>query len=225
MKHKVTIKTDRIIFFVLMIFVLFYRMKGDFPFQVDWYREKLISIPLIIISIMIHKIIQNLTAHQLGDMELKINSQKIWNPLYMIDWIGFLPFVVYYFGWANPTNSLKAISGNRWWNRVRIIMSGILANLLIAIVFRWLHYSAEILSLTLSAYMNVFATINMNYFLFSLLPFPPLDGWLLYKALKKSKVKIIMDEKYGYSLILVLFLINFPNSVLLPVSKFLLSWI
>lgn len=208
-----------------MVLILLFRIKGLFPFQTDWYREKIIAIPLIIITIMIHKIVQNLTAHQLGDMELKINSQKIWNPLLMIDWIGFLPFVIFNFGWAKPTDSLKAISGNRWWVRIRIIGSGILANLIIAILFRWLHYSAESISLTLSAYMNVFATINMNYFLFSLLPFPPLDGWFLYKASKKGKVKIATDEIYGYSLLLVLFLINFPNSILLPISKFLLSWI
>jgi Zn-dependent protease len=224
MKMKWNLKTDHLIFFILMVIVIVFRIKAMFPFQLDWYRDKQIAIPSIIIAIMIRKIIQNLTAHRFGDMELKINSQKIWNPLFMIDWIGFIPFVFLNFGWAKPIDSHKAIAGNKKWARIQIISSGMIANLVVAILFKWLHHSAELVSLNLAAYMNQFALINMNYFLFTLLPIPPLDGWLLFKVTKTQKVKLASDEIYGYSLLFVLFLINFPQIVLLPISQFLLQW-
>jgi Zn-dependent protease len=223
MKLKRKIKAEHILFFILMLIVIFFRIKGSFPFQKEWYRMKLIAIPFIFLCIMIRKIVQNLTAHKLGDIELKINNQKIWNPLLMMDWIGFLPFVFLNFGWAKPIDSLKAISGNKKWVRFQIIGSGLLANLFLALLFKYLHHSAEIFSLNLAAYMNEFAVINMNYFLFSLLPIPPLDGWLLFKITQKGKVKVASDEIYGYSLLLVLFITNF-HAILEKVSEFLLKW-
>jgi Zn-dependent protease len=222
-KIKWNIKSDHILFFVLMLLVIFFQIKGSFPLQRDWYREKAIAIPFILLCIMIRKIIQNLTAHQLGDMELKINNQKIWNPLLMIDWVGFLPFVFLNFGWAKPIDSLKANSGDKRWVRLQIIGSGLLANLFFALLFKSLYHIAEIFSLNLAAYMNVFAIINMNYFLFSLLPIPPLDGWLLFKAIQKGKVRLVTEEIYGYSLLIVIYLTNFQK-LLLPISKFLLHW-
>lgn len=223
MKYKWNIKSDHLIFFVLILIVLIFHEKNLFPFQWDWYRKILINTPLVILCIMIRKIVQNLTAHQLGDMELKINNQKIWNPLLMIDWIGFLPFIFLTFGWAKPIDSLKAISGNKRWVRFQIIGSGLLANLFIALLFKTLYHPAEVLSLNLAIILNIFSKLNMNYFLFSLLPIPPLDGWLLFKSFQKGKLKLATEEIYGYSLLLVIYVTNFQQ-VLSPISQFLLKW-
>lgn len=209
-----------------MVLLLFYRLKDSFPFQMNWYTQKLVYVFLVFVSIMIRKITQNLVAHNLGDINFKINNQKIWNPLFMIDWIGILPFVFLGFGWAKPIDSKKATQGENRWVRFQIIGSGFMASLFAAVLFRWLHYPTESFSLTLAAYMNIFAIINMNYFLFTLLPIPPLDGWLLFKAMQKGKVKLNMDEIYGYSLLLFLFLIKFQEVVFpQPLSFKILQWI
>lgn len=223
MKHKWNIKSDHLIFFVLMVMVIFFHEKRLYPFQWNWYRNLFVNIPLAIACIMIRKIVQNIVAHQEGDMELKINNSKIWNPFLMIDWIGFLPFVFLGFGWAKPINSSKATSGNKRWTRFHIIGSGLLANLFLALLFKTIYHPAELISLNLAITLDAFAKMNMNYFLFSLLPIPPLDGWLLFKTFQKTKVKLATEEIYGYSLLLVIYFTNFQN-LIKPISQFLLKW-
>lgn len=223
MKNNKKIKTDVVIFFLLMLVVLAIRIKGLLPLPIEWFQERAISIPLILISIMIRKTVQNLVADQLGDIDLKINNQKIWNPFLMIDWIGFLPFIILGVGWAKPIDSIKAISGNKKWIRFQILFSGLFATLLLSLLFRWLFHYAEVYSLTLGAYMNLFSMINMNYFLFSLLPIPPLEGWLLIKISNPAKVKLHLDQLYGYSLLLVVFMTKF-NELLTSISCYLLKW-
>jgi len=226
MNRKWNIRTDHTVIFVLMIFVLIYRMKASYPFPLDWYLQKTVFVFLILASIMIRKITQNLVAYKLGDINFKINSQKIWNPLFMIDWIGILPFILLGYGWAKPIGSKKATQGDNVWIRFQIIGSGFISTLIFAFVFKWLSHQTEGISLTLAAYMKDFAILNANYFLFSLLPIPPLDGWLLFKALQRGKVKLTIDEIYGYSFLLFMFIIKFQEVIFPgPLSRLLLQWI
>ncbi len=154
-------------------------------------------------AVMGHRAVQDFWAIRAGDVTQKIQKRDFLYYLRSFDILGFLCFPIFGFGWGKPTQSPKAISGSKTMQRVGIISSGCFFNFLVAITAQLLIFPVESASLFMAGQLQLFSQINMYYCLLSLLPIPPLDGWLLYKAIRKQRVKLDQESFYGEIIILV----------------------
>lgn len=166
--------------------------------------EVIIVVLFSLFCIALHRYIQSYLAYKAGDINQKVEGFLTLNPFKFIDLVGIIPFIFFKFGWAKPINSDRALKGKSTLQRLEIILSGIILNLLLGFILALLIKPAENLSLTLAAVIKLFSKINIYYGLFSLLPIPPLDGWLILMSILKRNINIAHIELYGELIIIIL---------------------
>jgi Zn-dependent protease len=174
-------------------------------------------IPVLFISLAIHEAMHAYVAHALGDPTAQQAGRLTLNPLKHISIYTtvILPIItIAIFG--SPILIAKPVPFNPFrvkfgeYGAALVAIAGPLTNLVLAtiagLVLRFWIFPYDLEKLLL-----IFTEINVLYFIFNMIPIPPLDGSrLLYafapKELQKIMVKI---ESYGYLTILAIFLLVF----------------
>lgn len=140
----------------------------------------------ILASLTVHEFSHALVGKWRGDKTAEYEGRLSLNPLDHIDWMGFIPLLLFGFGWAKPVPFNPYNLKNPKWDSVAIALAGPLSNLLIAIV----SSVAFRISLTTLGALNLltvflFFAILLNLFLmfFNVIPIHPLDGSKLFFAL------------------------------------------
>lgn len=174
--------------------------------------EAIIVLAIILVSMILHELAHGLVAYWLGDTTAKDNGRLTLNPLSHIDpYMSLvLPMILYIvgapvFGGAKPVPVDSRNLKWREWGMALVAIAGPLTNFILAfagfLVFRFGGQSEIAL---------MFASINLGFMVFNLLPIPPLDGSRVLYALAPDGIREIMMkvENYGvfiiYGLILVL---------------------
>lgn len=174
----------------------------------------------IVLSISIHEAMHAFTAHWLGDTTAKDEGRLTLNPLKHIDLITtiILPLVMLAIG-VTPFFAAKPVPFNP--SRVRFAeygaalvgVIGPLTNLLLAIIAGLtIRFFNSNLPDTAVQLLAVFTRVNIGFFLFNMIPFPPLDGSRLLYAFAPEPVQRVMAtiESYGFGAILVFILVLYP---------------
>jgi len=173
----------------------------------------------IIISMTIHEAMHGYVAHWLGDTTAKDAGRLTLNPLKHIDvyFTVLIPMVLLLSG-LPPIFAAKPVPFNP--SRVRygdygaamIAVAGPLTNLGLAVLgsllFRIaIHSSNGVLPITLTW----FILVNIGFFVFNMIPFPPLDGSRLLYAFAPESLRDIMRtiEGFGFLPILLFFVVAF----------------
>jgi len=140
----------------------------------------------IVVSLTIHEFSHALVALWLGDHTAEREGRLTLNPLAHLDLFGFIPLLLFGFGWAKPVPFNSYNLKNPKWDSVKIALAGPLSNLLLALIagiaFRFV---SESLGPTNLLSIFLFLTILLNLFLmfFNVIPIHPLDGSKLFFAL------------------------------------------
>ena len=181
----------------------------------------IIVIVVILLSMTLHEAMHAFVGYWLGDNTAKLEGRLTLNPIKHID-----PFLTILlpvmlavaglpiFGGAKPVpfNPLNV----RWgeWGAALVALAGPLTNLVIAfIVFGiWALFGMP----TSGVIGQMFATgvyVNLGFFVFNMIPIPPLDGSRVIYALAPEFVKRGMEaiERYGIIVVFVLILIAGPS--------------
>jgi len=174
-------------------------------------------IPALFISLSIHEAMHAYTAHILGDPTAQQAGRLTLNPLKHVNIYTtiVLPIItIAVFGYPIliakpvPFNPYRVKFGE--YGAALVAAAGPASNLILAtilgLMLRFWVFPYDIEKLLL-----IFTEINVLYFIFNMIPIPPLDGSrVLYafapKELQKLMAKI---ESYGYLTILVIFLLVF----------------
>lgn len=174
----------------------------------------------IIISLSIHEATHAFTGHWLGDTTAKDEGRLTLNPLKHIDIITtvLLPLVLIIFG-AVPFFAAKPVPFNPYrvkfgeFGAALVGVSGPLTNALLAILSGLLLriYGAQ-MSEVWAQFMAIFCQVNIGFFLFNMIPFPPLDGSRLLYAFAPEAVQNVMRtiESYGFAAILAFVFLLYP---------------
>ena len=184
------------------------------------------------LSVIIHEVAHGYAALSQGDPTAKLAGRLTMNPLKHLDPIGsvLLPLILvlsnasFMIGWAKPVpynpNNLK----NFKWGTILVASAGIIANLIIAIIFGLLIRFSLVLGLTAPGILEAFSAIvivNIVLALFNLVPIPPLDGSKILFALLPIKYRTIQIFLERYSLVVLLFFIFFLwQLIVFPVLSF-----
>ncbi len=172
---------------------------------------------VILVSVILHELMHGVVAYFLGDNTAKNEGRLTLNPIKHLDPVFSIavPLLMYIsggpiFGGAKPVpvNSRNLKGGA--WGMALVAIAGPLTNFLLAfIAFLVGHFTGAIYH-----NMGIFTLIigqmvlvNLGFFVFNILPIPPLDGSRVLYALAPDGAREVMERverTAGIWLILIL---------------------
>ncbi len=181
--------------------------------------EGIIFIIIILaISITCHEFMHAYVSYRLGDDTARLSGRLTLNPLAHIDpFLTVLMPIILYLLTGIPIGAAKPVPFNP--NRLRngeigaafVAIAGPLTNLALALfVSVWLRLLPA--SNLAASFLELFILVNVSFFIFNLIPFPPLDGSRVLFALAPESLRQVMRriESFGlFGIVLFIFLL-FP---------------
>lgn len=204
----------------------------------DTLTKILIVLPVVLLSMSIHEMMHAFTSHWLGDDTAYLQGRVTVNPLKHIDpfFTLALPLLLVLAG-AAPFGAAKPVQVN--FHRLKygeygsaiVGMVGPLTNLAIAVIAALLFRAYPP---TTQLALDIFVTIvgvNVGFFIFNTIPWPPLDGSRLLYAFAPRPLQEFMEsiERMGMNgliifMLIVLTILSVPLSNLIrSVSNSLLG--
>ncbi len=174
---------------------------------------------VIIISMGIHEAMHGFVAHWLGDSTAQEAGRLTLNPLKHIDALTtvLLPLILIIVG-APPIFAAKPVPFNP--SRVKyaefgaalIGLAGPFTNLFLAVIGAGLAHLTLGSAAWLTNFLVVFVQVNVGFFVFNMLPIPPLDGSRLIYALVPEPVQEVMArfEQMGIVAVIIILVVLMP---------------
>ncbi len=177
-----------------------------------------IVLAVILISMTLHEAMHGFMAYWLGDDTAKLEGRLTLNPLKHID-----PFLTILlpltlaligapvFGGAKPVPFNPARVKGEEWGAALVALAGPLTNFVLAFVgFGLLTLVAPGQGSVLYTFLSTHIVVNLGFFVFNMLPIPPLDGSRVVYALAPDFVRHGMEviERYGVLLVFALVLLS-----------------
>jgi Zn-dependent protease len=182
----------------------------------------IIVVGVIFVSMTIHEVMHGLVAYYLGDDTAKAQGRLTLNPIKHID-----PFLTILlpvllaisgapiFGGAKPVpfNPNRLRYGE--WGVALVAVSGPIINLLIAFVAFGLLAVFNLGQETPAGnILSITTMVNLGFFVFNMLPLPPLDGSRVLYALAPDFVRRGMEAIERFGLLLIIGVVLIFSSVL-----------
>jgi Zn-dependent protease len=179
-----------------------------------------LSILVIAISITVHEFMHGFASNALGDDTAKQSGRLTLNPLKHIDPFTtvLLPIILLLshlppFGAAKPVPFNPSKLKFDEFGAAIVGVAGPISNLLLAIFGGIVIRTTGTLNSDLwVTWWWLFIIINIGFFIFNLIPFPPLDGSRVLYAFSPEPVQKIMVqiENLGFFAIIAFMIIIFP---------------
>ena len=183
---------------------------------------------IILLSMTIHEAMHAFMGYFLGDNTAKIEGRLTLNPLKHIDpfMTILLPLIMALlggpvFGGAKPVpfNPNRVRYGE--WGAAMVALAGPLTNLFIAflafgigVLMGVVSNGGLVASSFLGSVIAMTVSVNLGFFVFNMLPVPPLDGSRLLYALAPESARRLMEqiEQYG-TLVVFLLVVLFSSAI------------
>jgi Zn-dependent protease len=184
----------------------------------------------IIVSITCHEFMHAQVAYSLGDDLAHAEGRRSFNPLAHIDIIttvllpiGLAMAGLPVFGAAKPVpiNSSRLKFGE--WGMAAVAIAGPITNLLLAVMasgFIKLNIPHGLID-----FATIFTQVNLGFFVFNIIPWPPLDGSRVLYAIAPDFIKNVMSQIEKIGLLGLGFFILFGMPLIQPIMNYSLSWL
>lgn len=177
---------------------------------------------VILFSMTLHEAMHGFTAYWLGDDTAKMQGRLTLNPIRHID-----PFLTIMlpvmlailggpiFGGAKPVPFNPARVRGEEWGAALVALAGPLTNLLIAFICfgLWSVVGASGPSFIGNA-LQVSVWVNLGFFVFNMLPIPPLDGSRVVYALAPDFVRRGMETIEQFGIVFVFAIVLLASSAI-----------
>lgn len=177
-----------------------------------------VVIGVILVSMTLHEAMHGFMAYFLGDDTAKLQGRLTLNPIKHIDpfLTLLLPILLALaglpvFGGAKPVPFNPARVRYDEWGAALVALAGPLTNLLIAfVVFGIFVMAGTPQTGLLSLILTTTIAVNLGFFVFNMLPLPPLDGSRVLYALAPEFVRRGMEmiERFGLIVVLMIVLVG-----------------
>ena len=172
-------------------------------------------------SVVVHEFSHGYAAYLLGDNTARLSGRLTLNPIKHLDIFGsiILPLLLiiskagFVIGWAKPVPYNPNNLSNKRWGNLLVAIAGIMANLVLVIVFGLLIRFAPALGIPLDSpfykITSIIVILNLVLALFNLIPIPPLDGSKVLFSFLPLKYRYIENFLEKWGMFLLLFFIIF----------------
>ena len=190
--------------------------------------EIIIVLTVILLSMTIHEAMHAFMGYMLGDNTAKEEGRLTLNPIKHIDpfMTILLPLIMVVlhapvFGGAKPVpfNPNRVRFGD--WGAALVALSGPITNLVIAFiafgvgVFSGVINSAGAVQSTIfGLIISTAVSVNLGFFVFNMLPIPPLDGSRILYAVAPDSVRGIMQKIEQNGILLVMIIVVLFSDVI-----------
>lgn len=195
----------------------------------------LVVVVVILLSMTLHEAMHAFMSYWLGDDTAKQQGRLTLNPVKHIDpfLTLFLPLMLAIigapiFGGAKPVPFNPDRVRYDEWGAALVAIAGPLTNLLIAfIVFGIYAVTGAPQSGLLSMILTTAIMVNLGFFIFNMIPIPPLDGSRVLYALAPEFVRRGMEaiERFGVMFVFLIILVASPliGKIMLAAINFFLE--
>lgn len=198
----------------------------------------LIVLGVILVSMMLHELSHGVVAYFLGDSTAKEEGRLTLNPIKHLDPITsvLVPLLMYLaggpiFGGAKPVPVDSRRLKGGVWGMALVAIAGPLTNFILALLtFLIGHFSGGLYEPGLiGEIIRQMVLVNLGFFIFNIIPIPPLDGSRVLYALAPDGAREVMERlerNAGIWLILILVVIfgsalsNFMLGAVTAIFKF-----
>lgn len=176
-----------------------------------------IALVVILISMTLHELMHGYVAYWLGDDTAKLQGRLTLNPLAHLDPfmsillpIGLALVGAPIFGGAKPVPfNPNQVKGEEW-GAALVAIAGPLTNFFLAFIFFgiWVLLGSPINGIE-GEFFSAAVSVNLGFFVFNLIPIPPLDGSRVIYALAPNFIRRGMEmiERYGLIAVFVIVLL------------------
>lgn len=186
-------------------------------FDLNIVVQIIVAVVAILFSITLHEAMHAFTSHWLGDDTAQLAGRLTLNPLKHIDPITTvaIPLLLLLLG-LPPLGAAKPVPFNPYrlkydeFGAALVGVSGPLTNLALALVSGlWLRFVIGFSAGALSQGLLLFMIVNVSFFVFNMIPLPPLDGSRLLYALSPPNLQAALTnlERSGFSFLILFSLI------------------
>lgn len=198
---------------------------------------KIVSIPAILLGFTCHEYAHAKMADRLGDKTPRFQGRLTFNPLKHIDPIGALLILFVGFGWAKPVETNPSAYKNYYKDDLKVSVAGPLANLVVGflgyvafVILNIIQFKTGLLPDSIYVvFFNILKyifIININLFVFNILPLPGLDGFHILRDIKPDIFYKISDKLYQYQMVIMVLIvvggykiINVPVNFIVRIIK------
>ncbi len=186
-------------------------------FSSAYLIQKILMIPIVLISLTFHEFSHGFISAKLGDPTPRYSGRLTLNPIAHLDPVGAILMVLTGFGWAKPVPINPSYYKNPKRGMAITAAAGPLSNLVLAFISMLIYtilYIAAIKTQAIPAsvltnvgsFLYLLASVNLCFLVFNLIPIPPLDGSrILGLFLSESAYfKLQQFERYSFILIILL---------------------
>lgn len=168
---------------------------------------------VLFVAITVHEYAHGMIAYKLGDPTAKAMGRLTLNPLAHLDPLGALMLLFCRFGWAKPVPINPYYFDDQKKGTIMVSIAGPLSNLTVAFIVATIYPFLFMVSPSLFSggtflgeLFLVCIITNVNFAVFNLIPFPPLDGSkILFSILPyRAYNQLLAYERYGTIVLLVL---------------------
>jgi Zn-dependent protease len=197
----------------------------------DTTMALVIALPVLFASMTIHELMHAVAADWLGDPTAKLMGRITLNPIKHIDPVLtlLLPLLLIFggspivFGAAKPVQvNFSSLKYDEFGGAI-VGMIGPLTNLAIAIVAAFIFNVADPTSEVLYKVLGFTIMINIGFFVFNSIPWPPLDGSRLLYAFAPRPLQKVMEQIESFGIAgLIIFILLF-YSLIDPLSNVMID--
>lgn len=176
----------------------------------------LIVIGVILFSMTLHEVMHGFMAYALGDDTAKLQGRLTLNPIKHIDpfLTLILPIVLAIsgapiFGGAKPVPFNPDRLRYDEWGAALVAIAGPITNLIIAFVFFGVYAMLGMPGGLPGLILSTTVMVNLGFFIFNMIPLPPLDGSRVLYALAPEFIRRGMEviERFGIIFIFIIVLV------------------
>ncbi len=191
----------------------------------------LFTVIVVPLSLVIHEFSHALTADLLGDKTARMAGRLTLNPLAHLELLGLLMMLFAPIGWAKPTPVNPQYFKRPRLGFILTALAGPVSNLVLAALCLWLlklfwNPLGGAAWNFFSRLLSIGAIINVNLFIFNLIPIPPLDGGQIVSRLLPLKWEYKYQKFAVYGPFLLLLVVMIPplqGITILPLLRFTLD--
>lgn len=196
----------------------------------DRILEIILIIPAILVAFTFHEYAHARVADALGDKTPRFQGRLTLNPFAHIDAFGFIMILLFKFGWAKPVQVNKRAFKNYYKDDLKVSLAGPIANLLVGFVFSIIYglffrfyaiNNVNLVTQIVATILNFVILINVNLFIFNLLPLPGLDGFHIMEDLFPKHFYKFADQIYRYQFLIFIVVIYVGSALITIPSSFI----